>query len=952
MERQTMFRSFLLFIFVLLVGAPSVKADNTEFRAVWVITWDYISDSRTASQNKAKIREILDNVKAANMNAVLWQVRQSGAVYFNSSYEPYGYYAGYSYPGFDPLAYAVSEAHKRGLELHAWFNTFQVYSTHSGTPAAEHPEWICTNRDDQYMTSHRCVSPGLQEVRDYTLKVAMEVVNNYDVDGLHLDYIRWNEFDEDDMNNPPSIEQEMRELDGMFSKKKIQGLAKTAGSKRYIFDKQHPYSGGVPSGYSNWDDWRRDGVTAFVHALHDSIQAVKPWVRLSPAALGKYKKGGTSGWNGYYIVFQDAAKWFNRGYIDQLTPMHYHWLNGTDMKDELTSDWKPYITEGIADGRLYTNGPGSYVLDDNGVWNNHADIVNKVRTLTWVDGFQFFSYSSWQKHHYWETAGSTFFGNRTKVRASAFLSTDTPPAPSLELTKIDSMNYRLTVTPADSLDANQWFALYRSADSVLDVANDEIIHVRFGREAFSVTDSYWGQNRIDGRYTYFATMLNRFWNESEISNAAAGDSVPDFVNPPDAPEYVRVLQVDANTLAVECDSAARADEYIAYYGTDGVTFSDSAVSHSSRILVSGLFENTAYYFKVKTRNSSGSSAFPKNLFAGAASADPEVLIVNGFDRSTNTRFDYIKRYAKPVTDRGYGFSYCLNESVFKGKVHLQDFKTVIWILGDESTADETFSRSEEDSVAKFLKKGGNLFVSGSEIGWDLDHKGSSYDKSFYHNYLKAEYVADAPDGKKATYYACSAIPGQLFDGLDDFSFDNGTHGSFDVDWPDAIAPYNGSESFLVYKNATDQNIAAVAFEGVFPGGSQKGKLINSGVPFETIYPESKRIAFMAKVFDFFEGKISGVESRPRLPETFTVGQNYPNPFNPYTFIPFTLPKAEPVTIRLFTMLGQEITVVDQRVFPAGAHRIRINGAGLSSGVYVYEVAAGRQIIRKKMTLLK
>ncbi len=947
-----MIRKLFVLVYVLILSVPILRADNTEFRAVWVVTWDYISDSRTASQNKAKIREILDNVKAANMNAVLWQVRQSGAVYFNSSYEPYGYYAGYSYPGFDPLAYAVSEAHKRGLELHAWFNTFQVYSTHSGTPAAEHPEWICTNQDDQYMTSHRCVSPGLDEVRDYTLKVAMEVVNNYDIDGLHLDYIRWNEFDEDDMNNPPSVEQEMREMDGVFSEKKINSLTKAAGYKRYIFDKKHKHANGIPSGYSNWDDWRRDGVTKFVHALHDSIQQVKPWVRLSPAALGKYKAGGSNGWNGYYVVFQDAALWFNRGYIDQLTPMHYHWLNGTDMKNELNNDWKPYLTTGIADGRLYTNGPGSYILDENSVWNNHVDIVNKVRTLSWVDGFQFFSYSSWQKHHYWETAGSTFFGNRTKVRAATFLSAATPPAPALELTKIDSMNYQLTITPVDTINEKQWFAIYRSPDSVLNVNSDEIIKVVYKKDAFTVTDSYWGQDRIDGRYTYYATMLNRYWNESEMSNSALADSVPDFVNPPDGPEYVRVLQVDANTLAVECDSAARADEYIAYYGTDGSTFSDSALSHSSRILVSGLLENTTYYFKIKTRNSSGSSAFPKYVFAGATAPQAEVLIVNGFDRSTNTKFDYVKRYANPVTERGYGFSYCLNESVYKGKVHLQDFKTVIWILGDESTADETFNQAEEDSVAKFLKKGGNLFVSGSEIGWDLDYKGSSYDKTFYHNYLKAEYVDDAPNGTKATYYSCAAIPGQLFEGMDDFSFDNGTHGTFDVDWPDAITPLNGAESFLKYKNAPSKNIAAIAFEGVFPGGTEKGKLINSGVPFETIYPESKRISFMSKVFDFFEGKISGMEHQALQPKAFTLGQNYPNPFNPLTTIPFALPKAGEVTINIYNMLGQKIILLENKRYSVGLHSVRVDGSQLASGVYVYEVVYGKMRLRKKMTLLR
>ena len=136
----------------------------------------------------------------------------------------------------------------------------------------------------------------------------------------------------------------------------------------------------------------------------------------------------------------------------------------------------------------------------------------------------------------------------------------------------------------------------------------------------------------------------------------------------------------------------------------------------------------------------------------------KVLIVNGFDRGTNDRYDYIRFYADPVNKRGYPFSYVLNESVIEGKISLAPYQTVIWILGDESTADQTFSSIEQDSVKHFLQRGGHLFVSGSEIGWDLDYKGSSSDQSFYHNYLKAQYAADAPDGKKATFYSCEAIP--------------------------------------------------------------------------------------------------------------------------------------------------------------------------------------------------
>ena len=137
---------------------------NREFRSTWVITWEYIGPSHSSTEIMARIDEIMDNHAAANMTAVLFQVRQSGTAYYESSYEPWGYYAGYENPGIDPLEYAVNAAHERGLELHAWFNVFQTSSMHEGAPAEVHPEWICRDQDGDPMTSHRSVSPGLEDV--------------------------------------------------------------------------------------------------------------------------------------------------------------------------------------------------------------------------------------------------------------------------------------------------------------------------------------------------------------------------------------------------------------------------------------------------------------------------------------------------------------------------------------------------------------------------------------------------------------------------------------------------------------------------------------------------------------------------------------------------------------------------------------------------------------------
>ena len=541
--KLTMRKIFTLSIILFSCANLFAQKNNQEFRATWVITWEHIYSSNTAEQNKARVREILDNHQKANMTSVLWQARQSGTAYYNSAFEPWGSYAGSTYPGYDPLEYAIEEAHKRGLELHAWFNVFSVASTASGTVADKHPEWICRDQDGNPMTAYRAASPGLEAVRDYTVNVAMEIVKKYDIDGLHLDYVRWNEYDTDDMITPLSPLEQESQLDGMISEEKFNKLSKTAAASRFIYDIEHPYSGGVPAGFSTWDDWRRWSVTEFVKTLHDSIQAVKPWVRLTPAALGKYRLGGVNGWNGYYVVFQDAALWFNEGYVDQLTPMHYHWLSGNSLYDHISSDWEPYIQKGINDGRLYSVGPGSYRLADENIWSNHEGIVSRLRDKSWVDGYQFFSYGQWRSYDYWEEAADKFFNSKTKVRSAYFVEQPLPPL--FYLSKIDSLRYDLNVNPTDAQTENQWSAVYRSEDDNFDVSNDKIIDIHFGNEFYIVHEVFDGLQNFNSTYKYFVTTLNRFWNESEISNVVITGNIPSF-----APEIIATTPLQNDVINI------------------------------------------------------------------------------------------------------------------------------------------------------------------------------------------------------------------------------------------------------------------------------------------------------------------------------------------------------------------------------------------------------------------
>jgi len=496
---------------------------NDEWRATWVITWDLIDRNGTVEQNKALIRRILDDHKAANMNAVLWQARQSGTAYYNSSYEPWGYYAGSTYPGFDPLEYAVEQAHLRGMELHAWFNTFHASSIVPGAPAVEHPDWVCRDGWGNPMGRSRALSPGMQAVRDYTLNVAMEIVNNYDIDGLHLDYIRWNEYDTTNINPSSTLQfgPGNEPLDGYFDEQLISPAA-APNPKRYLYDVEHPYSGGVPAGYATWEDYWRASVTDFVIALHDSIQAVKPWVRLSPAALGKYNWGS---WQGYGYVYQDAALWFNEGYIEQLTPMHYHWTNSISFNDAIRQ-WGENLTTGITEGNMFTAGPGSYMFERQDVWNNHPSVVSGARNFDWLDGFQFFSWRSWHNRDYWDYAGETFFSRKTKVRDTGRIVSTTPATPNLGLTQVDSLNIQLTVTPPANLTEDQWFVIYREIVDSIDQDQSHIVDVHFGRSEYTVNDVFDGDQDHNAEYYYGATMLDRYWNESLTSAIAVSDAIP------------------------------------------------------------------------------------------------------------------------------------------------------------------------------------------------------------------------------------------------------------------------------------------------------------------------------------------------------------------------------------------------------------------------------------------
>lgn len=335
----------------------------------------------------------------------------------------------------------------------------------------------------------------------------------------------------------------------------------------------------------------------------------------------------------------------------------------------------------------------------------------------------------------------------------------------------------------------------------------------------------------------------------------------DIINVPWYPvAEVPVVQTP-QSFAVTCESPASLNIHIltdpfavAYYAqlsSDGITFSDTITLSPSNTLITGLEEDSLYFLRIAAVGSSSVSDWSEVLGAATSENTSRILVVNGFDRPmTGNTYNFIRQHGNSIVEKGYSFDAATNEAVIDELISMQSYPAVDYILGNESTADETFSITEQEIVKTYLQNGGRLLVSGGEIAWDLDHMGSVDDKSFYNQYFKSSYIADAPNDESNTFYAFEAVPESIFDGLPVMTYDDGTHGTYNVSYPDVLEAINGGISAILYSDLTS-NYACVVYEGLFPDGISEGKLVNLGFPFETVYPQTSRDSLMARIIDFF-----------------------------------------------------------------------------------------------------
>ncbi len=465
----------LILFFCSFKSVLSNEPPSTEVRAVWLTTnygLDWPRNRTSQESQKRELITILDSLKKHNFNTVLFQARARGEVFYNSNIEPLSSIivsGGYGNEKFDPLAFAIEESHKRGLECHAWLVTYplggdrHVRSLGSKSITKKEPTITKKFKGEWFL------DPANPRTDDYLLTIVEEIVSKYDVDGIHMDYIRY----PDNRGQFPD--------DGLY---RVHGKGKSKS------------------------DWRRDNITRFVAKLYNKVKELKPWVQVSSAPLGRYRtlNDRGRGWTAHETVFQDAGKWMEMGIHDALYPMMYY-------KDEL---FYPYLDDWILNchNRILVPGLGAYqMIELKWPLNDITDQVDYSRHKN-VQGQAYFRTENVLSN----TKGilkslEKYYENPAKLPPMVWLSDSIPEKPfNISAEKNENGLFELKWESSDK-ENRITYNVYRSETDNFSKDYAHNIIATGLKEAYF---SYNAENN-DLAYYYYITVSDSFHNESEIS---------------------------------------------------------------------------------------------------------------------------------------------------------------------------------------------------------------------------------------------------------------------------------------------------------------------------------------------------------------------------------------------------------------------------------------------------
>ena len=401
---------------VILRAAPAGPAPiPREFRAMWIATVGNIDwpskPGLPVARQQAELRALLDTARRAHLNAVILQIRTGCDALYPSALEPWSEYLSGRMgeppnPPWDPLAFAVAEAHARGLELHAWLNPFRArYSQAISPVSARH---VSRTRPDLVLPYGKFLwlDPGLPEARDLTLKVVADVVHRYDIDGLHID----------DYFYP-------------YPEKSTLGAPVPFPDDRSWNAYQR--SGGRLAR----PDWRRENVNTLVRSMNAAVHREKAWVKFGISPFGIWKPGfpeGIKGMDQHEVLHADARKWIREGLADYFAPQLYWTERQTEQRFTKLLAW--WASENTGHRHLW---PGLNAADI-GKNRTAAEVVwqaDQIAPGTGASGLALWNASALQANR--DGLASRLlqgpFAHQALVPASPWLGSQPPETPSIEV---------------------------------------------------------------------------------------------------------------------------------------------------------------------------------------------------------------------------------------------------------------------------------------------------------------------------------------------------------------------------------------------------------------------------------------------------------------------------------------------------------------------------------------
>ncbi|HYK77379.1 MAG TPA: family 10 glycosylhydrolase [Daejeonella sp.] len=501
MAKRYLFLILTVFISVHLF-AQAPLTPKREFRGAWIATvanidWPSKPGLPTEIQKQELLR-IFDDHQRSGINAIMLQVRPATDAFYGKGREMWsrfltGKQGQKPNPYYDPLEFAIEEAHKRGMELHAWFNPYRAtFDLVDGNTNYLHltkqkPEWFFT------FGGKKLFNPGIPAVREYIVQVIMDVVHNYDVDGIHFD---------DYFYPYPEKNQTLPDYEAF----------KTYGA-----------------GFNKIDDWRRHNVDTLIKTLSDSIHAAKRYVKFGVSPFGiwrnrsQHPEGSESnGFDGYGKLYADARKWVQSGWLDYINPQIYFPFYYAAAPYEKLVDWWSNNSFGR---HLYIGQAAYRAAENRQGWSNRKQIPDQIRYLrnnTRVQGSVYFSSKSLTNNlaGVRDSLRNDFYRYPALQPPMLWLDDVDPNAPREVEAKMEANAVQISwkaPLPAEDGDTAFGYVIYRfnegSALNINDPKN--ILKISFEGSLTSFTDTSILPNRS---YTYIVTAIDRLKNESVISN--------------------------------------------------------------------------------------------------------------------------------------------------------------------------------------------------------------------------------------------------------------------------------------------------------------------------------------------------------------------------------------------------------------------------------------------------